>query len=65
MSFFDEDKPKKPATHELGSDLTFLSADELQARITLLKYEIERLQAEVERKNSGRQAAENMFRSKM
>ncbi len=65
MSLFDDDKPKKTASHELGCDLTFLSADELQARITLLKYEIERLQAEVERKNSGRQAAENMFRSKM
>lgn len=63
MSILDDDRPKKPSPHEIGSDLTFLSADELQARITLLKEEIARLESEISRKMSGRAAAENLFRT--
>ncbi len=62
MSLFDDDRPKKPIGHELGSDLQLLSADELQARIVLLETEIVRLRAEIARKSAGRLAAENFFR---
>lgn len=62
MSAFDEDRPKKAAQHEIGCDLSLLSADELDKRITLLKSEIERLDAEKQRKNAGRQAAEDFFK---
>ena len=63
MSFMDDDRPAKPVAHEIGSDLTLLSADELSTRIRLLQDEILRLEAEIERKNSGRKAAESFFRS--
>jgi uncharacterized small protein (DUF1192 family) len=63
MSIFDDDRPKKPAAHEIGSELTLLSIDELKARIALMQAEIARLEAEMTRKASGRQAAENLFRS--
>ena len=63
MSFLDDDRPKKPASHELGADLSQLSLDELQHRIGLLRAEIERLEAEVISKSAGRLAAENIFRS--
>ena len=46
---FDDDSPKKPATHELGCDLSMFSVDELRARISLLRGEIERLEAEIDR----------------
>jgi uncharacterized small protein (DUF1192 family) len=62
MSFMDDNRPAKPAAHEIGSDLTLLSADELSTRIRLLQDEILRLEAEIERKNSGRKAAESFFR---
>ena len=42
MSLFDDDRPKKPIAHEIGSDLSMLSVDELKARIELLKAEIAR-----------------------
>ena len=63
MSLFDDDRPKKPVGHELGSDLQLLSADDLQGRIVLLEEEIVRLRAEIQRKSAGRAAAESFFRS--
>jgi uncharacterized small protein (DUF1192 family) len=39
MSFMDDNRPAKPAAHEIGSDLTLLSADELSTRIRLLQDE--------------------------
>lgn len=63
MSLFDDDRPKKINTHELGCDLSLLSADDLKARIVLLEEEILRLRAECERKSAGRLAAESFFRS--
>ncbi|MGO4437402.1 DUF1192 domain-containing protein [Rhizobium sp. RAF56] len=63
MSLFDDDRPKKPIAHEIGSDLALLSVDELKARIALLQAEITRLEEEATRKASGRIAAENLFRS--
>ncbi len=63
MSLFDDDRPKKPTAHEIGSDLSLLSVDELKARIALLQAEITRLDSEIAAKASGRQAAEDLFRS--
>ena len=44
MSLFDDDHPKKQPVHEIGCDLSLLSADELSSRIEMLKQEIERLE---------------------
>jgi len=63
MTFLDDDRPKKPTAHEIGADLSMLSVDELDARINLLKAEIERLSEEKERKAAGRRAADSLFRS--
>ncbi len=62
MSLFDDDRPAKKIAHEIGSDLSLLSVDELATRIDLLRAEIERLEAERTRKGASRSAAENLFR---
>ncbi|MCY0148243.1 DUF1192 domain-containing protein [Hoeflea sp. G2-23] len=62
--FADDDRPKSNKQHEIGADLTFLSADELDERITLLKQEIVRLEADKASKTSSRSAAEDFFKSK-
>jgi uncharacterized small protein (DUF1192 family) len=55
-------KPKK--THEIGCDLTFLSAGDLEERITLLKEEISRLEADKAAKTSSRRPPRAFFKSK-
>ncbi|WP_439615954.1 DUF1192 domain-containing protein [Shinella sp.] len=62
MSLFDDDRPQKKIAHEIGSDLSLLSVDELAARIALLRAEIERLESEKTKKGASRSAAENVFR---
>ena len=62
MSLFDDDKPAKKTSHEIGSDLALLSADELRARISILQAEIARLEAEIAAKTSSRSTAEGLFR---
>lgn len=63
MSLMDEDdKPKRKVAHEVGCDLSSLSADELSLRIELLKSEISRLEAERQKKSAGRAAAESLFK---
>jgi uncharacterized small protein (DUF1192 family) len=62
MSLFEDDRPKKKSSHELGADLSMLSVDELRVRVGLLKAEIERLEAEIASKSSSRNAAEGLFR---
>ena len=62
MSFFEEDRPARKIAHEIGSDLSLLSVDELAVRIDLLRAEIERLEAEKQKKGASRSAAENLFR---
>ena len=62
MSLFDEDRPKKQPVHEIGSDLSLLSADELAVRIDLLRQEIARLETEKASKSVSKAAAENFFR---
>jgi uncharacterized small protein (DUF1192 family) len=58
----DEDKPKKKLAHEIGQDLTLLSAGELSDRIVLLREEIARLEADMTRKRAVKSAADSIFK---
>lgn len=58
----DDDKPKKKIAHEIGQDLTLLSAGELADRIALLKEEIARLGADMAKKRSVKSAADSFFK---
>lgn len=62
MSLFDDDRPQKKIAHDIGSDLSLLSVDELSARIDVLKAEIARLESEKAKKGASRSAAESLFR---
>lgn len=63
MSLFPEDdSPKKNAVHEIGQDLSALSLEEIDARIALLKAEIERLTEARAGKSASRLAADAFFR---
>jgi len=61
-AFDDEDAPKKKITHEIGQDLTVLSAGELDNRIALLKDEIARLEADIAKKRAVKSAAYMFFK---
>jgi uncharacterized small protein (DUF1192 family) len=61
-AFDDEDAPKKKLAHEIGQDLTLLSAAELADRIALLKGEIARLEADIEKKRAVKSAADLFFK---
>ncbi|MEA2988379.1 MAG: hypothetical protein QOG83_1090 [Alphaproteobacteria bacterium] len=58
----DDDRPKKKITHEIGQELALLSVKELEERIVLLKEEIARLQASIEKKQSSRNVADTFFK---
>jgi uncharacterized small protein (DUF1192 family) len=58
----DDDRPKKKVTHEIGQDLTLLSAPELGERIAFLKEEIARLEADMARKRAVKSAADSFFK---
>jgi uncharacterized small protein (DUF1192 family) len=58
----DDDKPKKKIAHEIGQELTLLSAGELTDRIALLKEEIARLEADMAKKNAVKSAADMFFK---
>lgn len=62
MTFFDDDRPAKKLAHEIGSDLSMLSVGDLDARIDLLKQEIARLEADKQKKQAGRTAADSFFK---
>jgi uncharacterized small protein (DUF1192 family) len=61
----DEEPHKRGTAHELGCDISAISADELRHRITLLEGEIERLKGEIDRKEAGRKAADSLFGPKV
>ena len=61
-AFDDEDAPKKKRVHEIGQDLTLLSAGELADRIALLKEEIVRLEADIAKKQAVKSAADLFFK---
>ena len=63
MPASDEDeRPKKKVAHEIGQDLTVLSAGELSARIALLRDEIARLEADMAKKSATKSAADAFFK---
>lgn len=59
----DDDKPRRKISHEIGQDLSLLSADELNERISLLMDEAARLKIEMEKKRASRSAADSFFKS--
>jgi uncharacterized small protein (DUF1192 family) len=61
-AFDDEDAPKKKFSHDIGQDLTLLSAGELAGRIELLKGEIARLEADIAKKRAVKSAADLFFK---
>ena len=63
MASEDEDRQRKAAAHEIGQDLSLLSVEELTTRITLLRDEIDRLEAAVAKKRTSRDAANSIFKS--
>lgn len=58
----DEDRPRPKPTHLIGQDLSLLSVDELAERIALLREEILRLEADMARKHTSRNAADAFFK---
>ena len=58
----EDDRPKRKIAHEIGQDLTLLSATELTERIGLLKEEIARLEADRTRKQAVKSAADTFFK---
>ena len=58
----EDDRPKRRIAHEIGQDLSLLSADELTERIALLREEIARLEADINRKQSSKSAADLFFK---
>ena len=62
MSFLDDDRPRKKPTPRPGEILAELSIEELKARISLYRGEIERLEAEIAAKEKHMQAAQSFFR---
>jgi len=58
----DDDRPRPKVAHDIGQDLALLSVQELEARIALLRGEIERLEADIARKRSTRATADQFFK---
>jgi uncharacterized small protein (DUF1192 family) len=58
----DDDRPKKKISHEIGQELTLLSVTELQDRISLMREEIARLEADIGKKQASRSAADQFFK---
>jgi uncharacterized small protein (DUF1192 family) len=58
-----EDLPKPKHEHVLGENLEAISLDELNLRVKLLAREIERIEAEIARKQASRSAADAFFKS--
>ncbi len=58
----DDDRPKKKISHEIGQDLALISVRELEERIALLRQEIERLEADIRKKQSSRNVADQFFK---
>ena len=61
-AMYDEDRPKKKIVHEIGQELALLSVKELAERIAALKEEIVRLEADISRKQSSRNVADQFFK---
>ena len=62
MALFDEEPKKPKKAHEIGQDLSLLSAGELRERIEILQGEIARLKADLDAKGASKTAAEALFK---
>lgn len=63
MALFDpDDLPRKKTVHEIGQDLSLLSATELDERREILEAEIGRVVAARESKQASKSAADAFFR---
>lgn len=62
MALFDDEAARPKRVHEIGQNLSLLSADELRERIDQLRAEIARIEGELDAKGSSRIAAEALFR---
>jgi uncharacterized small protein (DUF1192 family) len=58
----DDDRPKKKIVHDIGQDLALISVQELEERIALLRQEIERLEADIRKKQTSRNLADQFFK---
>jgi uncharacterized small protein (DUF1192 family) len=58
----DENEPRRKVSHEIGQDLSLLSAFELEERIALLRAEIARLEAAAAAKTAAKGAADAFFK---
>ena len=61
--FDDEDRPKPQPEIVIGADLSSISIEELEKRITILEREISRLREEIVSKQATKASAENSFKS--
>jgi uncharacterized small protein (DUF1192 family) len=61
--FEEENRPRKAAAHDIGQDLAPLSVAEIDARVEMLKAEIQRLEAARAGKLVSQAAADALFRS--
>lgn len=59
----DEEQAKPVSGLVIGGDLSDSSVEELEARITLLRAEIERVEAAIESKKRSRGEADSFFRT--
>jgi uncharacterized small protein (DUF1192 family) len=59
----DEERPKPKRDHLVGEPLDTISVEELHDRVNLLQREIARLEAEIQRKNASKSAADALFKS--
>lgn len=58
----EDDIPAPVRAHQIGEDLSTLSAEEIGARIASLRAEIARLEAELSSKDASKAAADAFFR---
>ena len=63
MPIADEDQPTRKSPHQLGEDLSALSLDELAGRISLLRQEIDRIEAAIRAKQASAAAADAFFKA--
>ena len=61
--FADDDRPKPQPDIVIGADLSAISIEELEKRITTLEGEISRLREEIVSKQATKASAENFFKS--
>ena len=60
---WDDVRPKLQSSIVIGTDLRSLSVADLRARISACEAEIERVQAEIEKRLAHEQAASRLFKS--